>query len=329
MYGYFNLNIQDPFLRGLVKKSGQPINLHYFDSAPNDNNKPVLVFIHGNSSSHRTFAELIAHFSSDCRVIAIDLIGHGESTKIDELPNLTDEERNTLAAAFYSPFGMVNGLVELLNHCKVEEAHFIGWSLGGHLGYGIAHQAPGLVKSLVTIGSPPVMFAEQGFLEGFTDWFVKTLLPEWRDNPQHFSKEIAVDIAKSFGFTPGTQLSGQCIQDLMNTDPLIRKYLFIDMMKFNSPEYQNTILDGKNLVENASFPICLMVGGNDAGINAGYIRDFKFSETNKHPLSTVVVMDDATHAPFATHREAVQAMVGTFFDKVAHSQDARLSQGKK
>ncbi|GER05008.1 hypothetical protein JCM17846_26900 [Iodidimonas nitroreducens] len=43
---------------------------------------PVLLFIHGWTSDHSTFARQLAHFAPHYRTICVDLPGHGESDPV-------------------------------------------------------------------------------------------------------------------------------------------------------------------------------------------------------------------------------------------------------
>lgn len=53
--------------------------IYYDDSAPNDTQKPVLLFAHGLLWSSKMYAKQVAHFQADYRCIAFDFRGQGQS----------------------------------------------------------------------------------------------------------------------------------------------------------------------------------------------------------------------------------------------------------
>ena len=56
-----------------------------------ENGKDVVIFLHGNPTSSFLWRNIIPHVSSSARCIAPDLIGMGESSKVDGL-NYTFED---------------------------------------------------------------------------------------------------------------------------------------------------------------------------------------------------------------------------------------------
>src|SRR5579862_7917441 len=86
----------DQSLLKILKDHQVKIKIHLYDSMPADSTKPVMVLLHGNSSSKKFFDDQIKHFSPAYRVIAIDLLGHGESTKISDLEAISQEDKDRL-----------------------------------------------------------------------------------------------------------------------------------------------------------------------------------------------------------------------------------------
>ena len=54
-------------------------DIYYEDSAPNDTQKPVIVFAHGLLWSSQMYEKQVAYFKSDYRCIAFDFRGQGQS----------------------------------------------------------------------------------------------------------------------------------------------------------------------------------------------------------------------------------------------------------
>jgi pimeloyl-ACP methyl ester carboxylesterase len=92
------------------------VKVHYFDQGKGE---PV-VLIHGMHSGallNWKLPGVIDALAKDHRVIAIDLPGHGQSDKPEK------EEAYGLK--------IVDDVLKLMDHLKIEKAHIVGYSLGG------------------------------------------------------------------------------------------------------------------------------------------------------------------------------------------------------
>src|ERR1700710_319034 len=121
---------------------------------------PPLLCIHGNSSSSRIFKPIFeSNIPSTRRVLAIDLLGHGDSS------NATDPEK-----AYTMP-GYANTAIEVLQKLEIKEVVVVGWSLGGHIGVEMLPRFEG-VKGVMIIGSLLMALRDSPqFLDDFrTKW---------------------------------------------------------------------------------------------------------------------------------------------------------------
>jgi pimeloyl-ACP methyl ester carboxylesterase len=107
---------------------------------------PPVVLIHGNSSSCAFSRQLDGRLGRSFRLIAIDLPGHGAS----------DDAKDPSA---YSLPGHARAIQAVLDALGIDEAYFVGWSLGGHIAL---EMAPDLRNSrgFVIFGTPPLSFRE-------------------------------------------------------------------------------------------------------------------------------------------------------------------------
>jgi pimeloyl-ACP methyl ester carboxylesterase len=100
---------------------------------------PVILLIHGMAGSSRTWHDVMALLARDYKVIAPDLLGHGESAK-----PLGD----------YSLGAYASGLRDLLlGPLGIERTTIVGQSLGGGVAMQLAYQHPELCERLVLVGS--------------------------------------------------------------------------------------------------------------------------------------------------------------------------------
>lgn len=98
----------------------------------------VLLLIHGMAGSSDTWRSVIPALSKKFRVIAPDLLGHGESAK----PR-TD----------YSLGAFAVWLRDLLDQFGVSQATVVGHSLGGGVAMQFVYQHPDYAKRLILISS--------------------------------------------------------------------------------------------------------------------------------------------------------------------------------
>ena len=98
----------------------------------------ALVFIHGAYGSHNLWNRQTSFFSSKYDVITVDVRGHGLSFK---------------PRRGYELEKMVEDIMMLLDHLKIESAVFVGSSMGGVIAQMIGIKYPLRVKALVLVGT--------------------------------------------------------------------------------------------------------------------------------------------------------------------------------
>jgi 3-oxoadipate enol-lactonase len=99
-----------------------------------------LLFIHGLTSSSRSWKKQVPLFSQHYRVITFDIRGHGRSDKHIEP---------------YSIELFASDARELMRAMGIGSAHVVGFSMGGMVAFQLAVDAPELVRSLVAVNCCP------------------------------------------------------------------------------------------------------------------------------------------------------------------------------
>jgi pimeloyl-ACP methyl ester carboxylesterase len=99
---------------------------------------PVVVLVHGITSTSATWANVLPYLAERFTVIAPDLLGHGESAK---------------PRGDYSLGAYASGIRDLLLALGHERATFVGHSLGGGIGMQLAYQFPEHCERLVLVSS--------------------------------------------------------------------------------------------------------------------------------------------------------------------------------
>ena len=100
---------------------------------------PVVVLIHGLGLNKECWQWTTPALVGAYRVLSYDIYGHGESLRPPETPNLS----------LFS-----NQLNRLLDHCGVERATIIGFSLGGMIARRFAQDVPQRASALIILHSP-------------------------------------------------------------------------------------------------------------------------------------------------------------------------------
>jgi pimeloyl-ACP methyl ester carboxylesterase len=99
---------------------------------------PVLVLVHGITSTSATWANVLPYLAEQFTVIAPDLLGHGESAK---------------PRGDYSLGAYASGIRDLLVALGHRRATFVGHSLGGGVAMQLAYQFPEHCDRLVLVSS--------------------------------------------------------------------------------------------------------------------------------------------------------------------------------
>ena len=97
---------------------------------------PVVVLVHGITSTSATWANVLPYLAEHFTVIAPDLLGHGESAK---------------PRGDYSLGAYASGIRDLLIALGHERATFVGHSLGGGVAMQLAYQFPEHCERLVLV----------------------------------------------------------------------------------------------------------------------------------------------------------------------------------
>ena len=115
-----------------IELHGHPVTYHQAGEGP------VLVLLHGITSSSRTWRAVMPQLAETHTVVAPDLLGHGESAK---------------PRGDYSLGAYASGVRDLLAALGHERATVVGHSLGGGIAMQLAYQFPERVERLVLVDS--------------------------------------------------------------------------------------------------------------------------------------------------------------------------------
>ncbi|MDN3651938.1 alpha/beta hydrolase [Thalassotalea ponticola] len=122
--------------------SNEPLLFHRVISHPSS--EEWVVFVHGAGGSSSVWFKQLKAYKQHFNLLFVDLRGHGRSTPVSL--------RNLLKRG-YTFNAVTQDIIDVLDHLKIERAHFVGVSLGTILIHKLAEIAPDRVKSKVLGGA--------------------------------------------------------------------------------------------------------------------------------------------------------------------------------
>jgi len=117
--------------------------LHYKTYERDDSSAPWVVFVHGAGGSSSIWFLQIKEFIKHFNVLLVDLRGHGKSKGI-AVPK---------GAHHYDFEDITRDIIDVLDELNIQQAHFIGISLGTILIRNLSELAPGRVISMIMGGA--------------------------------------------------------------------------------------------------------------------------------------------------------------------------------
>ena len=244
--------------------------------------RPV-IFVHGNSSSSRTWNGLLAGlFGQRYRCLALDLPGHGDSA-----PASNRED--------YSLTGYARTLAAFAEATDAPDAVIVGWSLGGHIALEAAASLPA-AAGYVVFGTPPVSSAAQ---------MPEAFLPNPAMNVG-FTAAVSPEEARTYAasFTaPGSTLPlDDFVADILRTDGEARAALFASVL-------EGRFTDEVAITDALPQPLAILHGEAEQLVNLAYLQKLTIPTLWR---GTIQVIPSVGHA---LHREAPETCT-TLLDQV-------------
>jgi pimeloyl-ACP methyl ester carboxylesterase len=247
---------------------------------------PPVVLIHGNSSSSRVFSrQLDGPLGQRFRLIAVDLPGHGAS----------DDAKDQSA---YSLSGHAHAVRAVLGALEIDEAHFVGWSLGGHIAL---EMAPDLrnARGFVIFGTPPLTSGEAMSEAFLPNPAVKVTFQERVDSAEA-SAYIAAFFRPGFADIPPFFLG-----DVLRTDGRARSNLGASVQRGDAR-------DEGQVARDLKVPLAVLHGGEEQLVNGRYFGSLEMPTLWRR---TVQMIPNAGHTPQWETPQVFDALVEAFVDE--------------
>jgi pimeloyl-ACP methyl ester carboxylesterase len=156
-------------LKGLIL---QPHNRNpqmlYHKTYLNDASDEWVVFIHGAGGSSVVWYKQIQAYCKHFNLLLLDLRGHGKSA-----------DGSSMQRPDYSFESIALDIIDVLDHLKIRQAHFVGVSLGTIIIQKIAEIRKDYVKSMIMVGAITRMNFRSRFFVNLGQIFHKVMPYMW------------------------------------------------------------------------------------------------------------------------------------------------------
>jgi pimeloyl-ACP methyl ester carboxylesterase len=144
---------------------------------------PPLVLLHGLSEDLEWWRDYgyVESLRNNYKLILIDARGHGASDK----PHNPDAYKLELS---------VSDIVEVLNDLRISKAHFVGFSMGGWVGFGIGKYASERFHSLIIGAMSPY---KEPAKDDLHEYFKKGKDFVWADLEKRYGPKIMTHVIKA------------------------------------------------------------------------------------------------------------------------------------
>lgn len=264
---------------------------------------PAVLLIHGNQSSSVHFQPLMERLEDSCRLIAIDLMGFGDSS---------------YNRPFDSLYELAVHVADFLGKMGLSRLPVIGWSTGGGVAMELAASFPGLVSHLVLLssvglGGYPVYHIGADGKPDLTRRLctkeeiarhpvsVKPVLEAYASGNRAFMK--AVWNAAIYQTKPVSDDDFEIYLDGMFKQRNLVDVIYA-LSQFNFKHESNGCAPGTGKVDLLTVPVTILQGRRDLVVPAAWAEEAKAMLGDR---ATLQIFEDGGHSLITDHPAEVEA----------------------
>jgi 3-oxoadipate enol-lactonase len=241
-----------------------------------------VVLLHGFPFDHTIWQAQIEALSSEARVITPDLRGHGQSPVLQ---------------TGYGMDHMANDIVALLNDLGIDQAVWVGHSMGGYLTMAALRRFPTRVRAAAFVATHPYADSPEKQQDRKTS-AIKAL--------EQGSEAVVSDMVNNL-FAPGTDLESDTVQrirSIMLNTPRVGVAGALEAMA-GRPESVETL-------RNTRIPMVMIAGAQDQIVKADQLDTL----VKQVPHLRLVTIDGAGHMPMIEQPDATTTALREFLQSV-------------
>ncbi|WP_286965190.1 alpha/beta fold hydrolase [Flavobacterium sp. UBA4854] len=238
----------------------------------------AIVLLHGFLENKKMWTEYIDLFSEKYRVIAIDLLGHGESDCLGYIHKMEDN---------------ASAVNEVLEHLNIEKTTIVGHSMGGYVGLAFAELYPEKIQKLVLLNSTSKEDSEERKINRTRA--IKAV-------KQNYVGFVSLAIANLFSENNRIRLAEEI--EKVKTEALKTPLQGI----IASQEGMKIRKDREELVHKNLFPILFILGKKDPVLN------YEESLSQIEDTTAELVSFEDGHMSQIENKEALKTVLLDFFE---------------
>ncbi len=249
---------------------------------------PPVLFVHGNSLSAESYRyQLESDLGRNYRLIAFDLPGHGESEKAKDPQEI------------YRMEGFIGFMLELISTLKIENAVFIGHSMGGHMLIDAMDRLPG-ASGFVIFGAPPVQKPDHPMERSYFPNPAFALAFKGMLTPKELQTLSSAYVAE------GSKVPELIKTSLQKVDTLMRGTFGANTGVTNFP-------DEAGIIRNMKKPFAVFHGEADQMIRATYFDELEMPTLWRNEVQIIM---KAGHCPQIENPGEFNVLLGEFLSKI-------------
>jgi pimeloyl-ACP methyl ester carboxylesterase len=258
--------------RRTIELHGHPVSYRLGGSGP------LLVLIHGITSSSRTWERVLPALADHFTVLAPDLLGHGESAK---------------PRGDYSLGAYASGIRDLMVALGHPRATVVGHSLGGGIAMQLAYQFPERVERLVLVNSGGLGREVNLMLRAATLPGSEYVLPLLCAPALADAVRAVGRVMGAIGLRPGADLTGM-LEGFASLSAVDARRAFLHTARSIIDIGGQRVSARDRLYLASGMPTLIVWGENDPMIPVAHGR----AAHAEMPGSRLEVFPDAGHFPF-------------------------------
>ncbi len=271
--GQMNIQIESRIEHKIIENNGNTI--HYFVSG--NENGETIVFLHPAFGDHQCFDRQIDCFSSNFRVITVDMLGHG-------LTGIGKSKDKITATAMH--------ITEILKAENRETAHIVGVSLGSLLAQDFALKYPEKVLSLTALGGYNINKEQKEVAEAQGKEIFKWL----------FKMIFSMDAFRRYTGSVSAMNESEQIRFYESAKHFTRK-------SFTVMSGLDKLIANRNVQRN--FPLLILSGEKDSELALKMARQWHEEEQT----SKMFIIENAGHCANMDNAEEFNNIVMSFITK--------------
>ena len=245
-----------------------------------------LVLIHGVSMSRRYFHRQLEVLGERYRVIALDLRGHGDSSKVETGHTIPHYARD---------------LARFIELCQLEQPVLLGWSMGAFVAWDYLQQfGTAATAGLIICDEAASDFKWDGFHHGFLDLpGLQSLMTDVQEDREGFLRHLVP-----------LMFHGEARRN--DVEWMVAECMKLPVGPLSAILFDQSVRDYREAVGTFDIPTLICWGRHDALLSVTGAGDLE----ERIPHAEIALFENSGHCPFLEESEKFNATVQEFMERI-------------